>query len=158
VPTRAGAAPTRILIPRLEVDARIVPVGLEASGLVAVPRDIRMAGWYRFGARPGQGEGPTVVVAHADSRSQGIGPFADLGSLRHGDRISVTAAGATIAYRVTTVARIAKRGLDTRLLFAADGPERLHLVTCGGEFDERTRSYEDNVVVVATRLWSDDLR
>jgi LPXTG-site transpeptidase (sortase) family protein len=149
--------PTRILIPRLDVDARIVPVGLEASGLVAVPPDIRTAGWYRFGARPGQGEGPTVVVAHADSRAQGVGPFADIGSLRRGDRITLAAGGETIVYRVTTVARIAKRGLDTRLLFAADGPERLHVVTCGGTFDERTRSYEDNVVVVATRVRSDEL-
>jgi LPXTG-site transpeptidase (sortase) family protein len=149
VPARPGSVPTAIRIPRLDVGAPIIPVGVDASGQVAVPPDIRTAGWYRFGARPRQGEGPTVVVAHVDSRAQGVGPFAALRSLRSGDRIEVTAGGVVIAYRVRTVARIAKSQLDTRLLFAADGPERLHLVTCGGPFDEATHSYEDNVIVVA---------
>ncbi len=157
VPARTGSVPTAIRFPRLDVAARIVPVGLTSDGQVAVPTDIRTAGWYRFGARPGQGEGPTVVVAHVDSREQGVGPFAALGSLRRGDRITVTAGGSTTIYTVTTVARIAKSALDERLLFEADGPERLHVVTCGGEFDERTRSYKDNVIAVALRVGPDAL-
>ena len=74
---------------------------------------------------------------------------------KHAARGLVTAGGATIAYRVTTVARIAKSQLDTRLLFEADGAERLHLVTCGGAFDEATHSYEDNVIAVAMRIGAD---
>jgi hypothetical protein len=36
-----------------------------------------------------------------------------------------------------------------RACSAATGPRLLALVTCGGRFDERTRTYESNVVVYA---------
>jgi hypothetical protein len=34
-------------------------------------------------------------------------------------------------------------------VFAAGGPPRLVLITCGGAFDRSTRHYADNVVVFA---------
>ena len=34
-------------------------------------------------------------------------------------------------------------------MFARDGAERLVLITCGGEFDSRAGSYEDNVIAYA---------
>jgi hypothetical protein len=55
-------------------------------------------------------------------------------------------------YAVERAFRVAKGDLDTAALFARDGAPRLHLVTCGGQFDPASGHYDDNIVVVATAL------
>ena len=44
---------------------------------------------------------------------------------------------------------IKKTELDLPALFTREGPAKLHVVTCGGNFDEEKRHYDENVVVVA---------
>ena len=51
-------------------------------------------------------------------------------------------------YRVTSRRAYPKSDLPAEL-FTATGRSHLVLVTCGGAFDEATRRYADNVVVVA---------
>ena len=43
----------------------------------------------------------------------------------------------------------AKRDVPTQVVYGGDGRASLRLVTCGGEFDRRSRSYRSNVVVFA---------
>jgi Sortase domain len=71
--------PTRIVIPAIGVEARVVAVGLRADGAMEVP-DVDLAGWYRPGPRPGE-RGPAVIVGHVDSRS-GPAVFYALNQLR----------------------------------------------------------------------------
>ena len=51
-------------------------------------------------------------------------------------------------------ARVARPDLDgwhaDAGVFVQDGPARLVLITCGGDFDYDTRHYLSNVVVTAT--------
>lgn len=126
------------------------PVGVDRRGDMVIPDDPRVAGWYRFGATPGSAAGATVLAAHVDDSEYGSGPLAKLGSLRRGDPVTVTAGRVVHRYRVATVLRLDKGELDTGDLFDRQGPSRLHLVTCGGEFDRATGHYKDNIVVVAT--------
>ena len=58
--------------------------------------------------------------------------------------------GSTAAYAVATVTYYPKQELPTEALFAREGTRALVLITCGGNFDETTGHYDDNVVVVAT--------
>jgi hypothetical protein len=58
-----------------------------------------------------------------------------------------TADGTDHGYRVDRVERTPKTEVPLDLLFDRTGPERLVLVTCGGEFDRSTGHYLDNVVV-----------
>ncbi|HEX5365146.1 MAG TPA: class F sortase [Acidimicrobiales bacterium] len=111
---------------------------------IPVPSEV---GWYRFGARPG-GPGSTVLAAHI--AYDGVdGVFRHLDDLAVGDAVTVTSAdGSTRSYRVTAVERHPKADLPADV-FSRAGPERLVLVTCGGEFDDRARRYEDNVVAYA---------
>jgi hypothetical protein len=115
-----------------------------------LPGDVRRVGWYRFGPAPGQPEGSAVLAGHVDSWDQGLGSLGRLRTVQPGDAVEVTdAAGATTRWQVVTRRLVAKPDLPLAELFARSGPARLVLLTCGGPFDERTRSYRDNLVVVA---------
>jgi len=84
-----------------------------------------------------------------DAPGEGRGPLAGLVRLRLGDRIDLDVAGGTRSYRVTEVLRIDKGELDVDAVFSRSGPERLHVVSCGGRFNRETRHYEDNVIAIA---------
>lgn len=141
-------APVRLRIPALGVDAPIIPVGVEAKGSMEVPEDVATAGWYRFGPLPGS-RGSAMVIGHVDSRTQGPGVFFGLSTLRLGERIGVRITGGLTQLFVVEARRFFAKDELPQDLFARDGPPRLTLVTCGGGFDERTRSYSHNVVVYA---------
>lgn len=55
----------------------------------------------------------------------------------------------TQTYTVTQMGQFPKAGLADQQLFRTDGPPRLVLITCGGSFHPSTRSYADNVVIIA---------
>ncbi len=148
--TPVSPAPTRLEIPRLKVRMAVQPVGVAGDGEMALPGDPADLGWYEFGPRPGDPSGATVLAAHLDYPGYGTGPLAAAQELRPGDTLTVRSGTETRRYAVTAVRHLAKKSLDLEALFARDGPARLHLVTCGGEFDRSTRSYDENVVVVAT--------
>lgn len=123
-------------------------VGLDADRQVVVPDDVRRAGWYEPGPAPGAEAGSAVLVGHVDDRTQGLGTFAGLRDLAAGDLIEVrTAAGEVLAYDVVSLEQFPKAEAPMARLFAADGPHRLVLISCGGAFDGG--SYTDNVVVTA---------
>lgn len=144
------AAPVRLQLPRLGIDARIEPVGVDAAGALGVPDDPEVLGWWRSGARPGQGRGAVVVDGHVDSARHGRGVFAKLAELHPGDLVGViTGQGTTRPYVVSGRRRYPKTSLPSGEVFAQQGPERLVLITCGGTFDERLRTYSHNVVVYA---------
>ncbi|WP_404386693.1 class F sortase [Knoellia locipacati] len=160
VPSRTPAAPApeqdagadrfRVEIPSLDVVLPVVPVGVAADGQMALPKDPDIGGWYRFGPEPTAAAGASVISAHVDSRDE-VGPLAKLPRLKKGATIVVTVGGARVKYVVERVDQYAKTALDTDALFSRSGPARLHLVSCGGEWNPRTRHYEDNVVAIARR-------
>jgi sortase (surface protein transpeptidase) len=139
-----------LAIPSLDVRMPVVPVGVAKDGQMALPDDPDVAGWYRFGPSPTSSRGANVISAHVDSRDE-VGPLAKLPRLDVGARIVVTVDGTRVEYVVERVDQYAKKALDVDALFARSGPARLHLVSCGGEWNPRTRHYDDNVVAIARR-------
>ncbi len=142
--------PDRLALPSLGVDASIVPVGVEPDGQMEVPDDVGEVGWYRHGPAPQDGSGSIVLAGHVDSRTEGRGAFFDLQRLGPGDEVRVADAdGTSTTWVVTGRSTIAKPEVPLEELFRRDGPPRLALVTCGGDFDADRRSYRSNVVVIA---------
>lgn len=141
------ARPVRVIIPRIDVDADLVGLGLNDDQSMEVP-DFGDAGWYEPGPRPGE-RGPAVIAAHVDS-VDGPDVFHRLTELEAGDRITVEHADGT---RSTFVMREAEQQLKEqlpveRIWGSTDGPT-LRLITCGGDFDADRRSYRSNVIVYA---------
>ncbi len=150
----AGAAPVRLLIGDLAVDAPVEPVGYDARrDEMEVPRSPDLVGWYRFSASPG-GAGSAVLAAHVDFNGQ-AGAFFDLHQVAQGTPVVVVMDdGSRQRWEVVARRQYGKELLPTAALFAKQGPPALVLVTCGGPFDGRR--YEDNVVVIAQPVGAAD--
>ncbi|HEV7899105.1 MAG TPA: class F sortase [Planosporangium sp.] len=151
-PRLARSDPTRITIPRIGVAAEIMSVGLDKDDRVQPPplEKAKVAGWYGPGPSPGE-IGSAVIVGHVDSRTTGPAVFFRLGALVPGDTIQVTRKDGTAArFTVDGVKAYPKTDFPTDLVYGPADKARLRLVTCGGRFDGRDRSYSDNVIVFAT--------
>ena len=130
--------------------ADVIPVGVLPGGELQLPEDPTVVGWWASSAPIGALSGSVVVAGHVDSRRYGLGTFAVLHELRAGDDVRLVADdGVERRYVVTTVEQTPKAALPSDLL-SRSGPPRLVLITCGGDFDDTTRHYHDNVIVVAT--------
>ncbi len=150
------AAPLRVTIPHLGVEAEVVDVGLEPDGAMEVPEDVRTVGWYvppsGNAVLPGA-DGTAVIAGHVDSRTQGPGAFIRLRTLEPGHEVSVDHADGTRSlWQVTEVQRYPKDDVPLGDIFVWAGEPRLALITCGGEFDRSIGSYLDNYVVYAVRI------
>ncbi|MGY0005731.1 class F sortase [Micromonospora sp. I033] len=150
-PVLPRSEPVRVAIPRIGVDADIVPVATDPNGALEVPPldHPEIAGWYRRGPTPGEA-GNAVLVGHVDSL-RGPAVFFDLGRLRPGDTVEVTRADGRVAvFTVDGVGAYPKERFPTERVYGGGAEARLRLITCGGRFDPRTGSYPDNIVVFAT--------
>lgn len=145
-----NAAPNRVRIANIGVDAPVAPVGIDlAQGALDVPVNIDRTGWWRDGAAPGDANGTVLIAGHVDSARRGAGAFFRLKNARAGMRVAVTSTdGRTRTYRITSVSTMPKPQLPLGV-FTTSGPARLALVTCGGPFDAASGHYRDNVVVMA---------
>ena len=151
-PPAASGVPVRVTIPALDLELPVLALGVDDQGLMALPDSAFSLAWYRFGPRPADPVGATVIAGHVDTVEEGIGPLARLGDLQPGDRIEVVTRRGTVRYDVTSVDRIAKSVLDLPALFSRAGRARLHLVTCGGDYVADRGGYQDNLVVTARRV------
>ena len=146
---RRTPRPVRVELGSVDIDARIRPVGVSRDGQMQLPRDPRELGWYRFGTSPGAGGGTTVLAGHLDAEGFGLGPLVRLRDVEVADVLTVQVAGGrTRTYEVARIRRFDRQGLPSGL-FSRSGPERLHLITCGGAYDADNGGYQQNLVVTA---------
>ncbi len=142
-------APVQVRLPSGRT-VPVVPVDTDADGVLDVPDDIRTAGWWRGGARLGDPFGSTLVAAHIDSRTQGLGPYVELLRVRRGDRIVVRSAHLTQTFRVTSLRLLPRADVGRATdLFDVGGDRRLTMVTCAGPFDADRGGYQNLAVVTA---------
>ncbi len=142
------ADPARVRIPAIGVNAPVGPLQVDAQGVLPPPATNEDTGWWRAGPEPGE-QGPAVIVGHVDSRS-GPAVFFRLRQLAPGDEIAVDRVdGSTAVFVVQRVERHPKGAFPTDAVYGTTPVAQLRLVTCGGEFDRRSRHYVDNVVVFA---------
>ena len=128
-------------------------IGTTRNGLLDVPADIHLAGWWSGGSRLGDPFGSTLVAAHVDSRTQGLGPFASLLVVRAGDRVHLWSHGLQQTFEVTSL-RLRPQGTlgPTSWLHSPEGPRRLTLVTCAGPYDAAQGGYQNLAVITAKPL------
>jgi hypothetical protein len=149
---RAGVvaeAPTQVRLPS-GTDVAVKAVSTTADGLLDVPDDIRTAGWWRGGSRLGDPFGSTLIAAHIDSRTQGLGPYVELLRVQRDARIVVRSKHLVQRFAVTSLRLVPRSTLaDATDLFAPSGPRRLTMVTCAGPYDAARGGYQNLAVVTA---------
>jgi hypothetical protein len=164
VPERVEAAtPARralsVVIPEAPMAVRlpsgrsvpVLAVSTEPGGRLAVPDDIHLGGWWRGGSRIGDPFGSTLIAAHIDSKTQGLGPFAELLSVRADQRISVSTVHLRQEFAVRSLRLVRSSELaNESWVFSPGGERRLTLVTCAPPYDEARGGYQNLAVVTAT--------
>lgn len=145
-PGLSRSVPVGLRIPAIGVAVSLSALGLNADRTVQVPTNFEEPGWFRLGPSPGQ-LGSAVILGHVDSH-EGPAVFYLLRFLKAGDGIAVSLANGRVAhFEVSKVATYPNEQFPARKVYASHGYSALQLVTCGGEFDTVTDSYQANVVV-----------
>ncbi|WP_290059276.1 class F sortase [Amycolatopsis solani] len=145
----AGRDPANLSLPGGGA-AKLVQEDLDANGALKIPEGLGEAAWW--GAKLGADHGVALLSGHVNWKGK-KGPFMELWQVKQGQEIKLTdTAGGAWVYRVDATETVHKTDLAGRSeqLFDPDGPHKLLLVTCGGEYVGGTEGYEDNRVVTAS--------
>lgn len=170
-PVRAGAAPVavqaalsvqkgtsqvaastspsmRLVIPVINVDSAVNPVGVNQDGALEVPKDPGTVGWYQSGPYPGD-EGSAVIDGHFGRWADGEGSvFDNLYKLKRGDSLYVKDIKGTATNFVVSSIRVYDSQADASAVFKSDdGLAHLNLITCAGEWNDTTKSYPKRLVI-----------
>ena len=151
-----ASAPTHLDVPAIGASSDLLDLGLNPDNTVQVPPLAKnsQAGWFTGSPAPGT-LGPAVILGHVDSAEYGAGIFFKLGALKAGDQITVDRADGTAGvFSVDRVASYPKDSFPTLEVYGNTDHAALRLITCGGQFDARTRNYLDNIVVYASLVSS----
>lgn len=143
------AVPERVRIPAIQVDAPMMPVGLDAEGWVDAPpaEDPNLSGWFTGAVSPGE-KGTAVVVGHVDNK-QGPAVFYGLGALKKGNRVEVARQdGKTAVFEIYGIEVFSKNDFPGDRVYGSKGGAELRVITCGGGFSQQN-GYEGNVVTFA---------
>ncbi len=141
--------PVSVRLESIDLRSRVTPVGVTPEGLMRLPDQPWVLGWYRFGGTPGARSGSAVLAGHLDSLDYGVGPLVGLRDVEPGDPIEITLAnGRHLVYKVTGLHHYDRESLPAEL-FATGGPPVLRIITCGGSYDADSGGYQQNLVVSA---------
>ncbi len=139
----------RVRIPSIQVDAPIMPVGLDDEGWVAAPppEDPNLSGWFSSSVSPGE-NGTAVLVGHVDNK-QGPAVFYRLGAVSKGSLVEVQRQDGKLAvFEVYGVEVFAKNNFPGERVYGNTGTPEVRVITCGGGFSKQN-GYDGNVVVFA---------
>ena len=148
--TRITFIPEHVILPGGSTAA--VRPASTVDGQLAVPEDVRHVGWWDGSASVGDPYGSTVIAGHVDAATGGPGYFAQLLSIRKGERVTVRSGEHRLAYRIVSVRSVSRTALaTTSAAFDQSGEHRLVLITCTGTF-RPDRGYDRNLVVIGEPL------
>ena len=146
-----SSRPLYVNIPAIGVGSELVELGLDANDELEVPADFNQAGWFRNGAIPGE-VGPAIIAGHLDSI---LGPaiFSKLSLLKPGDLIKILRVDSKVlTFSVSRIDSFPKEYFPTDQVYGSTTEPELRLITCGGNFNQKDRSYSGNTVVYARLL------
>lgn len=139
--------PTRLLIPKIGVSAKIVPVGLTPSGAMAVPPNFTDVAWFRPGTKPGE-IGQAVMNGHLDTGWNSKGVFQNLYQLEPGDIVAVEDQGNRVLnFKVIRSQLYDASDAPVEKIFGKSNETLLNLITCDGIWDSTSRTYDRRLVV-----------
>ena len=144
----ARATPTTMRLPAQDIAGKVIQLGLQPNGEMAVPQNGTDTGWFSKSPTPGE-LGPSIVVGHVTWQGK-RGVFFDLGATKPGQRVEVDRAdGTTAVFQVDAVEQYPKAKFPTQKVYGATDRAELRLITCGGVYDGDAQTHLDNIVVFA---------
>ena len=153
-----GGEGDRLIISNIGVDAPMTMRVVGSDGVMQNPEGPKDVAWYDFsaisglGGRPGVG-GNTVFSGHVDYHDYGPAVFWDLRKLDPGAEIVIHLRdGSEYKYSVQWNRVIDPASISWNDVVAATPQESVTMITCAGDFDASTRSYDQRRIVWAVRV------
>lgn len=146
--------PKYLIIPKLNINTNVYAVGITTQGAIDAPKTAWDVGWYQDGTLPGSGSGAALVDGHVNDAFNTPGVFSELSTLNAGDDVMIVRGDdSKLAYKVVSTLRQPLGNIDmNKVLRSVDpGKEGLNLITCGGQYDKKTGTYSDRIVVFTVR-------
>jgi LPXTG-site transpeptidase (sortase) family protein len=144
------ANPTRLLIPKIGVDAPFTRLAIGPTGQLQPPpaANTNLVGWQADGVSPGE-TGTSIIAGHVDTKTSAA-VFARLSALKAGDRFSVERDDlSTASFVVDSVETFAKNNFPDKRVYGDTPLAQVRLITCAGAYDHGKKDYTDNLVVFA---------
>ncbi|MFE6760014.1 class F sortase [Streptomyces sp. NPDC057684] len=144
------AKPTRLLIPKIGVDAPFTELAIGPTGQLQPPpaADTNLVGWQADGVSPGE-TGTSIIAGHVDTKTSAA-VFASLRALKQGDTFSVKRDDSrTASFVVDSVETFAKNAFPDERVYGDTPQAQVRLITCTGQYDRAKKDYTDNLVVFA---------
>lgn len=145
--------PRHIAIEKAGVSASMTVVGVNSKGNIGSPASIKQASWYSGSSSPLDTGGSALIVAHVGT-DRLPGAFANVHTLEKGDTITLTMGdNSKVFYTVSSLESVPTSKMDMADYLKKPGgsAHELHLITCDGDYNARSHTYSDRLVVTATR-------
>lgn len=139
--------PRQIVIPTISVSSYIQKIGVDQNDQISVPNNIHLAGWYINSAKPGS-PGLSIIDGHVLGRYNDA-VFKDLIKLKPGSTFSVIYGDNSKKSFIVKEVILLSVSDATAYLNNKDINiiSQLDLITCGGNFDKKSQTYDKRVVV-----------
>jgi sortase A len=143
--------PARLTIPKINIDAAVLQVGLAPDGAMDVPKGPDDVAWFNLGKRPGD-VGSAVMAGHFGWKNGIPAVFDNLNTLQKGDNIYVEDEKGVVTTFIVREIKTYDQNADAGSVFSSsDGKVHLNLVTCEGVWDKVQKSYSNRLVVFADK-------
>lgn len=139
-------------IEKINVDARVLRLGVGLDNILKAPANIYDVGWYDGSAKPGEA-GTVVLDGHVSGPTK-RGVFYNIGNLKPGDKVQLERGdGRVFTYTVTGSQTYDSDKVDMPKVLTSSVPGKpaLNFMTCTGRFDVRKNSFEQRIVVFAVQ-------
>jgi LPXTG-site transpeptidase (sortase) family protein len=152
---KAVAAPVRLVIESLGVDASVIEMGVDDQGVPEVPLNGQDVAWYSFSSPPGAGSN-AVFAGHINWEGA-IGVFGEVNKLQAGDTIRLISKDKhEYTYEVFANFPVDPYDDDSLKVMSPTPTDTVTLITCGGTWvpdpSERFGGSYTNRTIVQARL------
>jgi len=144
----------QLILPSAGIRAAVVQVGLTPDGAMGSPDNPFVVGWFNRSALPGE-TGNALLGGHRDYQDRDgnidVGVCWKLDETRVGDQLIMfdESQNRYYIYDIVDKATIRPDSKEAIRYLSQTRESVVTLITCSGDFDEQTHSYEERIVVVA---------
>jgi len=146
--------PRYIYIPKIKnAKTRVLKMSVGKDNAVQTPRTTWDTGWYDGSSKPGDKVGSALIVGHVSGLNGG-GVFYNLYRLTDGDEIIVEMGdGTKYTYKVVSKEEVPLDGINMNNYLVSKNIDKpgLTIMTCAGEYNPITQTFENRLAVFAVR-------
>lgn len=145
--------PRYLRINKINVNSRVIRVGVKNNNELRAPNSIYDTGWYENSAKPGE-KGATVLDGHVHGPTK-PGVFFNLKKLVAGDEIEIERGdGVRLMYKVTEVETKGYQEVDMDKVMRSQDAKKsgLSIITCTGKYNKKLKLYEQRQIIYAVQM------